>query len=154
MRVAHLTLQARVVNTKGQQCFQQDLQTLRFLALRGIYRDCMVTSMEGYIPSAWGKHLAKKAVTCHRNNKMKMQYQESLNIGEWLIRSQIWMACVWQKSINPNLLCKDTHRVYFGFAAFQLMVTEVFHCKEIATNTGLQPQGEINPSESKWEKSN
>lgn len=33
------------------------------------------------------------------------------------------------------------------------MVTEVFHCKEITANTGLQPQGEINPSEVQWEKS-
>lgn len=44
-------------------------------ALRGIYPSSMVTSMEGYVPSARGKHLAKKGFTCHRNNKMKMQYQ-------------------------------------------------------------------------------
>ena len=63
------------------------------------------------------------------------------------------MACAWQESINPNLLCQDTQKISFSFAAFQLIITEVFHCKEITANTRLQPQGEINPSEVKWEKS-
>lgn len=51
------------------------------------------------------------------------------------------------------LLCQDTQKSSFSFAAFQLIITEVFHCKEIMANTGLQPQGEIHPSDARREKS-
>lgn len=63
------------------------------------------------------------------------------------------MACAWQESVNPNLLCQDTQKSSFSFAAFQLIITEVFHCKEIMANTRLQPQGEIHPSDGRQEKS-
>lgn len=74
MRVAHLTIQARV-NTEKQHCLQLDLLTLRFLALGGIQPSGTVASMEGYVTLTRGKHLAKKAFTCRRNNEMEMQYQ-------------------------------------------------------------------------------
>lgn len=57
------------------------------------------------------------------------------------------VACAWRESVNPSLLSQDTQKISFSSAAFQLQ-----RCFRTA-NTGLQPQGEINPSGVKAEKS-
>lgn len=53
------------------------------------------------------------------------------------------------KKASTQTFRQDTPKISFSFAAFHLMVTEVFSCKEIMENTRLQPQGEMNPLEVK-----